>query len=77
MILHLSRMRRNINRNVYDNRKNVSATAALAHISGSAKLIGRRHHPYTKVLISEQTWISYATEGSKRRMFQHSAIRIA
>ena len=31
MILHLLRMRRNVNRNVFNDRKNVSATVVVAH----------------------------------------------
>ena len=34
MILHLSRMRRNVNRKVYNDRENVSATAAAHGMSG-------------------------------------------
>ena len=32
MILHLSRMRRNVNRKCYDDRKNVSATACVKYL---------------------------------------------
>ena len=44
MVLYLSRMRRNVNRNVYNNRKNVNATtqpAQLFDVLGFRRVIAR------------------------------------
>ena len=40
MILHISRMRRNVDRNVYKRRKNVSATADIIDVTFRCVFVG-------------------------------------
>ena len=51
MILHLLRMRRNVNRNVFNDRKNLSATALRVT---SPTTINRRFHTVAAVAAIQQ-----------------------
>ena len=51
MILHLLRMRRNVNRNVFNDRKNVSATALRVT---SWTTINRRFHTVAAIAAIQQ-----------------------